>query len=208
MTPYKAKDLVPIVRLVIAKNPCLSNKDMASILEPYGKSNPNWTVFTDSLLQNTRTAAREEVFGKPEINATYAMALKCELEKRGHYVHVGTVNRQLTLMNIYNVVWEDFKACNPTVSETKKDFCCRWCKENTDELYMSLGDKLDHYSFVTELFFSPSTAKESVPRLQRVFQAPGRCCPHCIWQIYLILDVWNKCQRHYVPCRSWPRIWK
>lgn len=171
MTPYKAKDLVPIVRRAIAKNPCLSNKDMASLLEPYGKSNANWTVFTDSLLQNTRALAREEVFGDPATNATYAMALKCELEKRGHYVHVGTVNRQVTLQKIYDVVWEDYKACNTTVSETKKDFCRRWCEENTDELYMSLGDEVDAYSFVTEFFFSPSTAKESVPRLQRVFQA-------------------------------------
>jgi len=50
MTPYKAADLVPIVRKAIAKNPSLSNKDMASILDGYGKSNANWTVFTESLL--------------------------------------------------------------------------------------------------------------------------------------------------------------
>ncbi len=77
---------------------------MASTLEPYGKSNANWSEFTDSLLQNTRALAREEVFGDPATNATYAMALKCELEKRGHYGHVGTVNRQVTLQKIYDVV--------------------------------------------------------------------------------------------------------
>ena len=92
MTPYKAKDLVPIVRRAISKISSLSNNDMLSVLQPYGKCNKLWSMFTDSLLQNTQMIARAEVFGNPGTNATYATALKCELEKRGHYVHLNMVN--------------------------------------------------------------------------------------------------------------------
>ncbi len=88
-TPYKAKDLVPLVRAAVSKNPSLLNKDMESLLAPYGKTGATVSVFTDSLLQNTRKEARTDVFGSPETNATYAMALKVELQKKGHGVHVG-----------------------------------------------------------------------------------------------------------------------
>lgn len=171
ITPYKAKDLVPIVRSGIASNPSLSNKTMEKLLAPYGKTGKDVTVFTDNLLQNTRKLARQEVFGDPATNATYAIALKCDLEKRGHDVYLGLLDRSATLKKIYNVIWEEYKDLNPSSGESKKDFCHRWCNEHADELYLSLGDVEDHYSFVTEFFFSPSTARATAPKLQRVFQA-------------------------------------
>lgn len=48
---------------------------------------------TDSLLQNTLTLARDEIFWDPTTNATYATTLNCELEKCGHYVHLAIINR-------------------------------------------------------------------------------------------------------------------
>ncbi len=84
ITPYKAKDLVPLVRRAVSTNPSLSNKDMTSVLAPYGKSGKYVSVFTDSLLQNTRKLARIELFGDPKTNATYAPALESELKKHGH----------------------------------------------------------------------------------------------------------------------------
>ena len=171
MTPFKAKDLVPIVRSAIATNPSSSNTVLEKILSPYGKTGEGVTVFTESLLQNTRKLARLQVFGDPATNATYALALKCELEKRHHDVHVALTDRSTTLKNIYNVIWEDTKARNPDMATSKKEFWIKWCNDNTDKLYHSLGDEKDNYSFVTEFFFSPSTAKATVPKLQRVFQA-------------------------------------
>jgi hypothetical protein len=98
-------------------------------------------------------------------------ALKCELEKHGHYVHVELANRKERLKNIYTVTWDEWKARNPDYVETKKQFCRRWCEEHSDEIYSALGDEKDHFSFLNEFFFSPSTAKDTVPKLQRVFQA-------------------------------------
>ena len=54
---------------------------------------------------------------------------------------------------------------------TKKDFCMQWIKDNHDDMYFPLGDEKDHYQFGHAFFFSPSTAKETVPKLHRVFQA-------------------------------------
>jgi len=127
--------------------------------------------FTDSLLQNTRSAARDDIFGDPATNATYAIALKLELEKRGHSAHVKTIARNETLQSIYNVIWEDYKAKNKNVTERKMEYCQRWCEENHDELYLSLGEATDGFQFITEFFFSPSPATVTVPHLQRVFQA-------------------------------------
>ena len=171
ITPYKALDLVPIVRSAIAANPSLSNTDMQKILAPYGKTGKDITVFTDNLLQNTRKMARNDVFGDALTNATYAIALKCEMEKRGHSAHVGLSDRSETLKNIYNLLWEDYKARNPSAGKTKREYCHQWCNDHATDLYHSLGDEKDHYSFVTEFFFSPSTAKATAPKLQRVFQA-------------------------------------
>lgn len=144
---------------------------MESILKPYGKIGANVSVFTDSLLQNARKLARVDVFGEPASNATYATALKCELEKLGHYVHLGLLNMKAILERMYNVAWDEKKAKKTTGNETKKDFCNRWREENSDEIFFALGHPKDHFMFVNEFFFSPSTAKETVPKLQRVFQA-------------------------------------
>lgn len=58
-----------------------------------------------------------------------------------------------------------------TGNMSKKEYCQKWCADHADELYSSLGDQMDHFMFVNEFFFSPSTAKVTVPKLQRVFQA-------------------------------------
>jgi hypothetical protein len=66
-TPYKAKDLVPLVRAAVSKNPLLSNKDMESLLVPYGKTGATVSVFTDSLLQNTRKRSALRLLGKSDV---------------------------------------------------------------------------------------------------------------------------------------------
>jgi hypothetical protein len=129
------------------------------------------SVFTDSLLQNTRKLVRQDVFGSPETNATYAMALKVELEKQGHCVHVGVWDMKETLKNMYTVTWFETKAKKQAPTESKREFCNCWCEVHADEIYMSLGDALDHFMFISEFFFSHSAVKDTVPKLQRVFQA-------------------------------------
>ncbi len=66
-TPYKAKDLVPLVRAAVSKNPLLSNKDMESLLVPYGKTGATVSVCTDSLLQNTRKRSALRLLGKSDV---------------------------------------------------------------------------------------------------------------------------------------------
>ncbi len=96
VTPYKAFDLVPLVRTAFMKNPNTSNSDMMTVLEPYGKPG----VFTGALLQNTRQQARMELFGTEEGNVKYVRALKSELVKRGHVVMINTVYRNQVLQSM------------------------------------------------------------------------------------------------------------
>ncbi len=60
-------------------------------------------MFTDSLLQNARKLARVDVFGEPASNAAYGTALKYELEKLGHYVHLGLLDMKAILERMYDV---------------------------------------------------------------------------------------------------------
>jgi hypothetical protein len=60
------------------------------------------------------------------------------------------------------VIWDEAKALDRTPDNmSKKEYCQKWCADHADELYYSLGDQMDHFTFVNELFFSPSTARQS-----------------------------------------------
>ncbi len=76
-----------------------------------------------------------------------------------------------TLKNMYTVAWCETKAKKPPPTESKREYCERWCDAHADEIYMSLGDASDQIMFISEFFFSPSTANDAVPKLQQVFQA-------------------------------------
>lgn len=123
VTIYKAKDLVPTVCVPIAKNPSLPNIVMEKLLSQYGNTGNGMTVFTDNLLQSSPKLAREDVFGDPATHVSYAMVLKCELEKQGHDAHIWLLDGSETQKTIYNVLLQDAKAWNSSFKETKRNFC-------------------------------------------------------------------------------------
>ena len=71
-TPYKAKDLVPLLMKSFVDDPNTSNKVMMNVLEPYG----NEGVFTLSILQGARKLVRQQLYGTDEENVQYTSALE------------------------------------------------------------------------------------------------------------------------------------
>jgi hypothetical protein len=67
-SPIKSR---PFLSDELGEMPNLSNRDMKNLIAPYVKDK----FMTLSLLQNTRTVAREIIFGDPSANVFLANAL-------------------------------------------------------------------------------------------------------------------------------------
>jgi len=79
-TPLQTDWLIGLVLEEIRERPNISNEAMKGYLSAYAPQQ----YFTDSILQNTRTKAKVEVFGKPSCNVQYAYHLKAAMDERGH----------------------------------------------------------------------------------------------------------------------------
>ena len=66
-TPFKTVMLVPLILGLIADNPGCTNKTLRGFLKPYGKA----YALTESVLQESRTAARNQLFSSADINVMY-----------------------------------------------------------------------------------------------------------------------------------------
>ena len=150
VTPYKAKDLVPLLKKSFLDNPNTSNVVMKNVLEPFGKQ----CVFTDNLLQGARKVVRKELFGTDEDNVQYSMALKRMLEDKGHKVMVDTTTRKEVLQSMYDVMWAEEKACRKVTKvgqcgkEDMRAYCTQWRDDNSTQLYIELGDPADLLTFL------------------------------------------------------------
>ncbi len=192
-TPYKYYDLVPLLISKFKSDPNASNDDMKEVLKPYG----NIGIFTDSLLQHTRKAVREELYGTATDNVQYAYHLKYEMERRGHPIRIHVANRKETKRAIMeDVVWAEELARRGTTpkasirTDNRTSFCKQWVKENADDIYFALGDKKDNLEFLHGIVFAPSVSVQVVPHLQKVFQADAA---HVTWGKLLL------CTRCMVP---------
>jgi hypothetical protein len=84
-SPFKTAMVVPLLILsMIADNPGCTNKTLWGFLKGYG----NEYAFTESILQDAKSAARMQLFGSPAINVRYAEKVKNELEKLGHIIRL------------------------------------------------------------------------------------------------------------------------
>ncbi len=63
-TPIKSRWIVPLLLNEIAEKPNMSNAEMKHVVFAYVKEK----FITSSLLQNTRTMARDNIFGDPATN--------------------------------------------------------------------------------------------------------------------------------------------
>ena len=74
--------VVPLILGMIADYPGCTNKTLRGFLKGYG----NEYAFTESILQEARSAVWMQLFGSPAINVRYAATVKNELQKPGHIV--------------------------------------------------------------------------------------------------------------------------
>ena len=69
------------------------------------------TLLTDLILQEARTEAKAQLFGKAEENVKYSEGMKSELEKNGHIVELLYMNRKETLRNVERLVIDEELLC-------------------------------------------------------------------------------------------------
>jgi hypothetical protein len=172
-SPFKTSMVVPLILGMIADNPGCTNKMLRCFLKTYG----NEYAFTESILQEARTAAKTQLFGSSEVNVRYVRTVKEELEKRGHIVRMVYTERRETLKNIEVMVLSEELLHrkhndNSTMSKEERNaFFSKWKAENRDLLMDQLGPKCCQVSFLHGIFFSPLFSQATVPELQRLVMA-------------------------------------
>jgi hypothetical protein len=140
---------------------------------------------TPSLLQNTRTIAREITFGDPSANVFLANALVDKMKDGGHDVMVVTKGFSEMLTMLERFVLSDKMRKNKATGklmtrQEKIDYITKWKIKNKHILKeggLLVPRRGDAALLTTPLkilcgiFFSISTAQMVVPHLWRVFQA-------------------------------------
>ena len=190
-TPFVAAWIVPIIRPVIADAPMTSNKNLLGILKLYG----NNYAFTKSLLQNARRMARRAIFGDGRGNAKYILALKSELELRGHIVDILFLTREHALSRLLVVVLDEEVARRKAAGTKKignearaKAYVRKWMRDNSRFIDEHIGTEEENLRFVEGILFAPSTSQRTVPNLQSVFQADAA---HLKWGKYTLYSAYG-----------------
>jgi hypothetical protein len=91
---------VPLILPVIVDTPGISNKNLRQYLLGYGKDH----ALTDSILQEARTEAQAQLFGKSEENIKYAKGMKTYLERSNHIVKLRYTSWKETIRNVERLV--------------------------------------------------------------------------------------------------------
>jgi hypothetical protein len=159
----------------------MSNREMKNLIAPYVKDK----FMTPLLLQNTRTIAREIIFGDPPANVFLANALVDKMKDGGHDVMVVTKQCSEVLTMLEPVVLFDEMRKNKATGklmtrQEKMNYVTTWKIKNKHILKEGglLAPKRGDAArlttpliFLCGIFFLISAARMVVPHLQRVFQA-------------------------------------
>ena len=156
------------------KRPNVSNEAIKGYLSAYAPQQ----YFTDSILQNTRTKAKVEVFGKPSCNVQYAYHLKAAMDERGHPCELIFNNRGTVMSNISKILVEDenrrrYRDGLGNMSAPERlAFLTKWLSENKATIDKQMGVGVGN-SYLSGILFATSVGLEVVPQLQKVIQADG-----------------------------------
>ena len=192
-SPFLAVWLVPIIRPAIARAPMTSNSSLKEILKLYG----NDFAFTKSILQKARTLARNEIFGDGKNNAQYVLALKDELELRGHFVQVLLSTRAEALNRLLLVVLAEEIRMQKAQGNANHGLGCRrnaaaflnaWKEDNKAFIDEQLGTVHQNFRFVHGILFAPSTSKRTAPYLKCIYQADAA---HLNWGKYTLYSAYG-----------------
>ncbi len=141
--PFQTKWIVPLILPVIVDTPGISNKNLRQYMSGYGKDH----ALTDSILQEARTEAKAQSFGKSEENVKYAKGMKTYLERSGHVIKLRYTSRKKTIQNVEHLVISEellrLKAKNDSTlyKEGRSAYWNTWKKENYNLLMNQLGYK-------------------------------------------------------------------
>ncbi len=102
-TPIKSQLILPFLNDELGEMPNMSNREMKNLIALYVKDK----FMTPLLLQNTRTSAREIIFGDPSANVFLANALVDQMKDGGHDVMVVTKGCLEVLTMLEHLVLSD-----------------------------------------------------------------------------------------------------
>ena len=105
-SPFKAEWISPLIRAVVANTPKAPISVLKLALAPYLQD----YAMTKTLVQNARRLARRDVFGNPDVNAKYILALRDEMDKLGHPVEVIGMTREYAINRLMLAVLTE-KVC-------------------------------------------------------------------------------------------------
>jgi len=130
-TPIKSRWILPFLNDELGEMPNMSNREMKNLIAPYVKDK----FMTPLLLQNTRTIAREIIFGDPSANVFLANALVDKMKDGGHDVMVVTKGCLEVLTMLERVVLSDEMRKNKATGklmtrQEKIDYVTKWKIKN------------------------------------------------------------------------------
>ena len=99
-TPLTYQWAIPIIQQSMEKNPGIQYKALHGLIRPYAKD----YAITTGILQDTRDAAKKEVFGIAEDNVCYAEGVVAAMRVLGHSAELVYTSRDKTLAAMNTVV--------------------------------------------------------------------------------------------------------
>jgi hypothetical protein len=174
--PIKAKMIVPIIRAAVADNPGITYQSIREIMKPYAKE----LTLTESIIQDGKDLAKNELFGNADDNVKYAKGVKDTLTEMGHAVELRYHNRRRSLQLLSSVIINEEqlrrKKMNMPALEKQLQlkFVMDWKKENAQWINTVFGyEDGPQFEFLSGALFATSSSRHMVPRLQHVVQADG-----------------------------------
>ncbi len=175
-TPYHRQWVADIIKPVMMYNPEMAYKEIKQALSLYGKE----YVLTDSLLQDAKHVAREDLFGTAEQNAKYANGVVLELVAMGHHADLQFSSRTVVNSRMGKLILLEESVRCQTAGELQLEgaernaFVAAWKEKHATDLdfVIGLSDRPQH-QFLTGICFATLALMHTVGYLQRVVQADG-----------------------------------
>ncbi len=221
-SPMKAKWLAPLCYQAVATTPNISTKELVAGLSPYVIN----TFLTNALIQMVMTSVWNQVFGDPDTNIRYLDHLKAHLEDNGHDFAFFVKKPIDVRKRLLNVILEQkvnaLKKENKYMTKEQKiSFLEKWEEANRDMLkdaglHRSCSETEDK-DFLSGVFLSIAPAKDTVPLLQKVFQADAAHINFGKYTLYSCYGITANCNAFPVAMaiifgnedkEGWSQFWK
>ncbi len=220
----KTKWIVPLVLSAIPATPNLPSKEITALLKPYIID----IFLTSALIQKVCQSIRDQVFGNPDTNVTHVHVLRDLREGDNHDFDIYAKTTIKVKKHLLNVVIEQkknsvMKDGKMMVKTEKLQYLQKWELANMEMLEdVGLGkDCGDNNTaaptFLCDIFFSISGAKNTVPLLQMVYQADVAHLNFGKYMFYLCYGITANCNAFPVAFGiifgnkdkdGWKRFWK